>query len=95
MDNTAEAFRGELDKLLSAAEQMGACSIEIRADYLYSRVEGYYCDSGKMIICAAVMKDRMLPGDEILGEPSDGDGRFLEINFQLPRKPEHRTNIEV
>ncbi len=28
----------------------------------------------------------MLPGDEVIEEPDDLDGRYLKIRFQLPRK---------
>ena len=54
-----EKFQKELNKLLIATEKMGGCAIEIRADYLYSRVEGYICDSRKMFICANVLRENM------------------------------------
>ena len=57
--------------------------------------KGNLCIWRKMVICEGVMKDRMLPGDEMLNKPSDGDGGFLEINFRFLRKrssgPEERN----
>jgi hypothetical protein len=32
------------------------------------------------------MKENMQVGDTILNEPSDVDGRFLVIKYQLPRR---------
>lgn len=81
-----EKFQKELNKLLIATEKMGGCAIEIRADYLYSRVEGYICDSRKMFICANVLRENMQKGDEILADPPDNDGRFLEVRFHIPRR---------
>ena len=51
-----------------------------------SRVEGLVADSIKMLVCMRVMKDHMLPSDEVIDEPDDFDVRFLEIKFQLPRE---------
>jgi hypothetical protein len=86
LSRAAEAFEKELTEYLSTVEMLGAKSVEIRTDWLYSRVEGLTCDSVKMLLCMRVMKDHMLPDDEVLDEPDDFDGRFLEIRFQLPRK---------
>lgn len=82
----AEAFEQELTKYLAQVEKIGARSVDIRTDWLYNRTEGLTCDSVKMLLCMRVMKDQMLPGDEILDEPDDFDGRFLKVRFRLPRE---------
>ena len=94
IDESEGKFKQELNKLLLAAGKMGAHAIDIRADYLYSRVEGFECDSLKMVLCAKVLKERMQPDDKTLDERWDGDGRFLHIRFQLPRKSQQDDEQE-
>jgi hypothetical protein len=86
-----EAFEKEITNYLAKVEEIGGRALEIRTDYLYSRVEGFQCDSVKMLICMRVMKDLMLPGDEVIDEPDDFDGRFMTIKYQLPRKTTKRA----
>ena len=83
---TSETFEKELTEYLAKVEKLGGKAVEIRTDYLYSRTEGLRCDSIKMLICMSVMKDHMLPGDEVINEPDYFDGRFLTIRFRLPRE---------
>ncbi len=87
MESIKDNFQKELKNFLNTVEKMGAQSIEIRADYLYSRVEGkLFVDTNKMSVCSSVMKENMQVGDTILNEPPDVDGRFLVIKYQLPRR---------
>lgn len=87
MGSIKDNFKKELKNFLNTIEKMGARSVEIRADHLYSRVEGkLFVDTHKMSICSSVMKENMQAGDKILNEPPDVDGRFLVINYQLPRR---------
>jgi hypothetical protein len=87
MGSIQDNFRKELKTFLNTVEKMGARSVEIRADYLYGRVEGkLFVDTHKMSVCSGVMKENMQVGDKILKEPPDVDGRFLVINYQLPRR---------
>jgi hypothetical protein len=81
-----ETFSKELTDYLAVAEKTGGRSVEFQTAYLYSRVEGQIADSIKMLVCMRVMKDHMLPGDKVIEEPDDFDGRYLTIRFQLPRK---------
>ncbi len=83
---TYEAFSKEMTDYLALAEKTGGRSVEFQTAYLYSRVEGLQADSIKMLVCMRVMKDHMLPGDKVIEEPDDFDGRYLRIRFQLPRK---------
>lgn len=86
MKSTKDSFNKELNNFLNTAEKMGGRTVEIRADYLYSRVEGkLLVDTHKMLVCSSVMKEGMQEGDEIINEPPDIDGRFLVIKYQLPR----------
>jgi len=78
--------RHYVDTYLSFAEKTGGRSVEFQTAYLYSRIEGQIADSIKMLVCMCVMKDHMLPGDEVIEEPDDFDGRYLKIRFELPRK---------
>ena len=82
----SEEFEKELTEYLAMVEKIGGREVEIRTDYLYSRTEGLQCDSAKMLLCMRVMKVHMLPGDEVIHEPDDFDGRFLKIRFRLPRE---------
>lgn len=82
-----QRFQKELNKLLVATEKMGGRAIEIRADYLYSRVEGYICDSQKMAICANVLRENVQKGDEILTDPpKKNDECYLKVRFHIPRR---------
>jgi len=45
----SEAFKKELTNYLAKLEGIGARAVEIRTDYLYSRVEGFQCDSIKRL----------------------------------------------
>jgi hypothetical protein len=81
-----ESFSRELTDYLALAEKTGGRSVELQTAYIYSRVEGQIADSIKMLVCMRVMKDHMLPGDRVIEEPDDFDGRYLMIQFQLPRK---------
>ena len=87
-----EAFSKELINYLALVEKTGGRSVEFQTAFLYSRVEGQIADSIKMLVCMRVMKDHMLPGDKVLEEPDDFDGRYLKIRFQLPHK---RADEEV
>jgi hypothetical protein len=87
MGSIKNNFKKELKKFLNTIEKMGARSVELRADHLYSRVEGkLFVDTHKMSICSSVMRKSMQAGDKILNDPPDGDGRFLVIKYQLPRR---------
>jgi len=94
MGSIKDNFKKELKNFLNTAEKMGARAVEIRADYLYSRVEGQLlADTHKMSVCSGVMKENMEVGDKILNEPPDVDGRFLVIKYQLPRRSRSKYNI--
>ncbi len=86
-----ETFSKELTGYLALAEKTGGISVELQTAYLYTRVEGQIADSIKMLVCMLVMKDHMLPGDKVIEEPDDFDGRYLKIRFQLPRKVEEKV----
>jgi hypothetical protein len=86
LERQYEAFEKELSKYLALIEKMGARMVEMQTAILYRRVVGEECDTIKMLLCLRVMKDHMLPGDEIVDEPDDFDGRYLKVRFQLPRK---------
>ena len=90
-----EIFSKELTDYLALAEKTGGRSVEFQAAYLYSRVEGLLADSIKMLVCMRVMKDHMLPGDKVIEEPDDFDGRYLKIRFQLPRKVAEKVEKKV
>ena len=81
-----ERFSKELTDYLTSTERTGGRSVEFQTAYLYSRVEGKVVDSIKMLVCMRVMKDHMLPGDKVIEEPDDFDGRYLKICFKLPRQ---------
>lgn len=83
---TYDTFSKELTEYLALAEKTGGRSVEFQTAYLYTRVEGLDADSIKMLVCMRVMKDHMLPGDKVIEEPDDFDGRYLKIRFRLPRK---------
>ncbi|KPA18350.1 hypothetical protein MHK_001432 [Candidatus Magnetomorum sp. HK-1] len=87
-----EAFSKELTDYLALVEKTGGRSVEFQTAYLYSRVEGQIADTIKMLVCIRVMKDHMLPGDKVVEEPQDFDGRYLKIRFQLPRKVTEKVN---
>ncbi len=87
-----EAFENELSEYMGIIEKMGASSVEMQTANLYERVFGEKCDTIKMLLAMRVMKDRMLPGDEIVDEPDDFDGRYLKIRFIFPRKA-HKKNL--
>ncbi len=81
-----EKFSKELTDYFALAEKTGGRSVEFQTAFLYSRVEGPQPDSAKMLVCMRVMKDHMLPGDKVIEEPDDFDGRYLKIRFRLPRQ---------
>jgi len=89
-----QTFSKELSDYLTLAEKTGGRSVEFQTAYLYSRVEGLLADSNKMLVCMRVMKDHMLPGDKVIEEPDDFDGRYLKIRFRLPRKVPRKTEKE-
>jgi len=87
MESIKDNFKKELKIFLNTVEKMGGQAVEIRADYLYSRVEGkLFVDTHKMSVCSGVLKENMQVGDKILNEPLDVDGRFLVVKYQLPRR---------
>ncbi len=87
MESIKGNFQKELKNFLNTVEKIGGRSLEIRADYLYGRVEGkLFVDTHKMSVCSGVMKENMQEDDKILNEPPDVDGRFLVIKYELPRR---------
>lgn len=86
-------FQEELNKLLVATEKMGGRAIEIRADYLYSRVEGYIYNIHKMSICANVLRENVQNGDKILVDPPKNDEWSLKVKFHIPRRKKNSQNI--
>ncbi|MFO7749383.1 MAG: hypothetical protein R6V54_04755 [Desulfobacteraceae bacterium] len=90
-----ENFSKELTDYFALAEKTGGKSVDFQTAYLYNRVEGQIADSTKMLVCMRVMKDHMLPGDKVIEEPDDFDGRYLKIRFQLPRMVAEKAEIKV
>jgi len=93
LEQQYETFEKELSKYLGLVEKIGAKEIKMQTAHLYRRVVGEECDTVKMLLCMRVMKDHMLPGDEIVDEPDDFDGRYLKIRFLLPRKLHKKKKI--
>lgn len=86
MAPNTEDFRRALTELLKSAEQPGVVGVNVRAGNLHKRVGGYPQTNNRMAICCGVMREFMLPGDEIVQEPPSRDGASVTIRYRLPRR---------
>jgi hypothetical protein len=79
---TANGLKNELNRLLMAAQKMGASAIEIESGYLYNRISNHL-DESAMEVCYNVMQENMKDGDKLLKKLAK---RYLiSIRYQLPR----------
>jgi hypothetical protein len=79
---TANDLRGELNRLLIAAQKMGASAIEIESGYLYSRISNHF-DENAMEVCYNVMRESMKGGDKLVKKSAKR--RSISIRYKLPR----------
>ena len=86
MSPTSEEFTIQLDKLLSAAEELGFSAIELSASALHRRVGGYPGPDHRMPACCGAMRKAMKPGDNVVRGPEKGAGASLVIRYALPSR---------
>jgi hypothetical protein len=84
MPNTFE-FKEALLAHFREAQQEGLREITITAGELHREVGGYPGSSHRLPVCCSVLRQAMLPGDEVVQAPPSGKGASLKIRYQLPR----------
>lgn len=63
----------------------GISGVAVRSGDLHTLVGDYPGADHRMPVCCNVMKEEMKAGDQILDEPSSGQGANLVIFYKLPR----------
>lgn len=82
---TTDAFRSEITAQIFRANSRGAGHVEINSGKVHRTLGGYPGADHRMPMCCEAMRSLMLPGDEIVTEPSGGQGASLTIRYRLPR----------
>lgn len=84
---TADAFRAALHGRFEAARKAGQAHADIGAGDLHREVGGYPAPHGwhRLPLCGRIMRSAMGPADEILSDPSTGQGASLVVRYRLPR----------
>ncbi len=85
MDLSAEAFRAKLDEVLAKAESTGLATVDVNAGYLHRLLGGYPGTDHRMSVCCDVMRQALLPGDQVMVEPPKGKGASFIVRYRLPR----------
>ncbi|MGE5338656.1 MAG: hypothetical protein ACM3PU_12565, partial [Gemmatimonadota bacterium] len=85
MDLSAEAFRAKLDEVLANAEATGLATVDVNAGYLHRLLGGYPGTDHRMPVCCDVMRQALLPGDQVMVEPPKNRGASFTVRFRLPR----------
>ncbi|MBT8368917.1 MAG: hypothetical protein KJP23_29850 [Deltaproteobacteria bacterium] len=80
---TVNDLQSELNRLLIAAQKMGASAIEIESGYLYSRISNHI-DENAMEVCCNVMQENMKGGDKLLKKLAK-TRHSISIKYKLPR----------
>jgi hypothetical protein len=83
MQPTMRDFQKELDEIFEMAQ--GQVHVDVKSGDLHRRVGGYPGRNHRMHSCCEVMKRNMKQGDQILQQPSSGQGATLVIRYKLPR----------
>jgi 5-methylcytosine-specific restriction protein A len=78
-------FAGELQRILTDAEQRGLTAIRVNSGELHRRVGGYPGQNHRMPMCCSAMRAMMRSGDSIIQQPPKGNGASLIIEYLLPR----------
>jgi hypothetical protein len=79
---TVNALQSELNRLLTAAQKMGASAIEIESGHLYNRVSNYL-DEKAMEVCRNVMQENMKDGDKLIKKLAKRQS--ITIRYKMPR----------
>ena len=79
---TENDLQSELNRLLIAAQKMGASAIEIESGYLYSRISNHL-DENAMEVCCNVMQENMKGGDKLVKKLAKRPS--ISIKYKLPR----------
>ena len=79
---TANGLQSELNRLLMAAQKMGASAIEIESGYLYGRISNHF-DENAMEVCCNVMQENMKGGDKLIKKSAKRHS--ISIMYKLPR----------
>lgn len=83
---TADDYRQALEDLLTEAAELGFTSVDLSAAALHRRLGGYPpVRERRMPTCCHVMRQRMMPGDEIVAQPASGQGASLTVRYRLRR----------
>jgi len=82
---TKTTFQLELESIFEFAERKQITAILVKAGNLHRLVTGYPNRNHRMPLCCRVMREYLLQGDEILSEPSSGEGASLLIKYNFPR----------
>lgn len=85
MSPNATEFQALIDRLLSAADELGFVAVEISAGNLHRKIGGYPGANHRMPMCCATMKKSMKEQDSIVSAPAKGVGASLTVRFKLPR----------
>ncbi len=87
---TKEDFEKALDDWFRECEKEGNSYVDVRAGDLHRRVGEYPGSGQRMPTCCDVMYENRQSVDNILHQPSKGNGASLEIKYALPRTPINR-----
>ena len=85
MTPNATEFQALIDRLLSAAEELGFVAVEISAGNLHRKIGGYPGTNHRMPMCCAAMQKTMTQQDSIVAAPTKGVGASLTVRYKLPR----------
>ena len=93
---TRQDFEHTPSQMIEAARAAGQPSLEVAAGDLHREVGGYpnKKSSHRMPLCCSVMRARMAGGDEILDEPSSGQGTTLKKPGRSPQGHSDRAMTE-
>ena len=82
---TANAFRKELQRLMNEAKEKGCKYIDITSGEVHRNVGGYPGKKHRMPSCCEVIKSMKKVNDEIINEPTKGNGASLTIRYIIDR----------
>lgn len=83
--SNSDRFRQALESLLAQASERNQSHIVVVSGDLHRLVGGYPGKDHRMPLCCQVMRTEMHGGDEVVSEPSSGQGATLSVKYKLPR----------
>ena len=86
MTPSAWEFRNKLMAILNGAKHSGKPYVDLESSNLYAQMGGDPKSKPRMSICYDIMTRLMRPGDLVLNESRNGDGKTILIRYKLKAK---------